>query len=208
MVQYRPKSIVGALAPLLAGLAMAGCAALGGGLKEPPPTIYDLGPAPASAFAELTGRTSSQLLVPLPTTSDALAGNRVVVRDRNGTLSYFPGVTWSDQLPSLVQSALARSLENSGRVKAVGKPGQSLAIDDQLIVDVRAFELDVTAGPVAHVELGVKLLDDRTGRIRTARVFDIREPAASDSPRDGIAALDRAGGKAMAEIVGWAVGAL
>ena len=196
----------GALLALLLAGVLSGCVTLSSTSK--PATIYDLAPPAPAAFAALTSRSSAQLLLPLPTASDALAGNRLAVRDGAGRLSYYPDVTWSDQLPGLVQSLLQRAFENSGAVKAVGKPGQSLAIDDQVIVDIRSFGLEVGTGAVAHVELGVKLLDDRNGRIRATRVFDVRRPAASDRSADVLAALRGAADQAMTDIVGWTAGAL
>lgn len=199
MSAIRTITAVRAVAFAGATLLLSACSVLTG--SGPAPAIYDLDAAPAAASP--ARRAATQILVPMPTTSEALAGNRVAVRDGKGSIAYLPGVTWSDQLPNLVQSVLARSLEDSGRVKAVGKPGQSLAIDDQLIVDIRAFELDVAGAPTGHVALGVKLLDDRTGRIRASEVFDASVPASSDRPGDALRALKAATGKAMADVVAW-----
>ena len=187
---------IGALV-ILGGLA--GCSTLAG--STPAPDIYDLS-APTD-FQVVNGRANAQLLVPVPSAVDALATNRVVVRQAGGQISYFAATTWSDELPSLVQIKLLRAFENSGRARAVGRPGESLAIDYQIIVDIRAFELDVAGGRQATVELGVKLLDDRTGRVRASRVFTARAPSASDQPAAAVQALDRAAGEAMREIVDW-----
>lgn len=185
--------------------ALAGCSTLGGG-GGAPPDIFDLS-AP-TAFAGVTGRTSAQLLVPVPSAIDALATNRVVVRQPGGQISYFAGTSWSDELPSLVQTKLLRAFENSRRARAVGRPGESLAIDYQVIVDIRSFELDVAGGRQAAVELGVKLLDDRTGRVRAARIFEARVPSASDDPAAAVQAIDRAASQAFTEIVDWTASVL
>jgi cholesterol transport system auxiliary component len=185
-------------APVLAA-ALAGCSTLlGGGGKAP--DVYDL-TAPVD-FKGLRGRTGAQLLVPVPTALEALATGRVVVRQDGSQLSYYPGISWSDDLPALVQTKLIRAFENSGRAKAVGRPGESLAIDYQVIVDIRAFELD-SAGRTAHVELGVKLLDDRTGKVRATKIVDARVPAGSDAATAVVQAIDAAAGKALTEVVTW-----
>lgn len=183
-----------------AAAALSGCSTLGGGTTKAP-DIYDL--AAPTRFEGMKGRTGAQLLVTVPTAVDALATTRIVVREAGDRLSYYPDVSWSDQLPALVQTKLVRAFENSGRAKAVGRPGESLAIDYRVIVDIRAFELDVAAGRSAHVELGVKLLDDRTGQVRATRIVDARVPAASDRTADVVAALDGAASKAFADIVVW-----
>lgn len=188
------------LLALAGGLAvLPACSTLGGG--GPAPDIYDL--AAPTEFAGVTGRTGAQLLVPVPAAIEALATNRVVVRQAGGQISYFPATSWSDELPALVQTKLVRAFENSGRARAVGRPGESLAIDYQIIVDIRSFELDVAGGRQAVVELGVKLLDDRTGRVRATKVFSARVPAGSDAAAPAIQAIDRAATTVFTEIVDW-----
>lgn len=191
---------------VLLAFALASCSTLGLGASSKPDAIYDL--AVPSAFDGVAKRSSAQLLVPLPSASDVLSTERIAVRASGGSISYLPGVTWSDQLPPLIQTNVVRAFENSGRVKAVGKPGQSLAIDDEVIVDIRAFELDVTGSPTARVAFGVKLLDERTGKVRASRVFEVTRPSASDRPKDAIAAIDQAASAAVAEVVGWTASAL
>ncbi len=193
-----------ALALVLA-TTVASCASLLGG-GGPPPDIFDL-TAPAE-FADVKARPRAQLLVPAPTAISALASQRVVVRERGGQIVYFANTSWSDSLPALVQTKLIRAFENSGRTKAVGRPGESLAIDYQVIVDIRAFELDVSAGRTAHVELGVKLLDDRSGRVRATKVFNVRVPAPSDAPGAAIQAIDAAASQAFTEVVAWTATAI
>jgi len=191
----------------LAGLALVGllggCATLVGADTKAP-TIYDLS-APTD-FPGLAGRSSAQILVPLPSATDSLSSSRIAVRQAGGEISYLPKVTWSDQVPPLVQTVLIRALENSGRVKAAARPGESLAIDQQVIVDVRAFELDVTAAPAAHVALGVKLLDDRNGHVIATRVIDVRVPSAGDRADAAVVALDKAMDGALQQAVAFVVG--
>jgi cholesterol transport system auxiliary component len=196
-VPSRLTAVVAAM--LLAGF-VGGCSTLLGGGGGKAPDIYDLS-APTS-FDGIRGRTGAQLLVPVPAAIDALATPRLVVRQDGAQLAYYPGLTWSDDLPALVQAKLVRAFENSGRAKAVGRPGESLAIDYQVIVDIRSFELEADAR-TAHVELGVKLLDDRTGKVRATKVFDARVPAASDAAAEVVKAIDAAAGQAFTELVLW-----
>lgn len=194
------------LSALLLALALGGCSTLGLGASVKPDAIYDI--AAPTAFDGSAKRSAAQLLVPLPSANDALSTSRIAVRAKGGSISYLPGVSWSDQLPPLVQTVAVRAFENSGRVRAVGTPGQSLAIDDQVIIDIRAFELDVTGSPAAHVAFGVKLLDERTGKVKASQVFDVSRPSASDRPKDAIVAIDQAASAALSQVVGWAASAL
>lgn len=187
------------LAALVVAGALSACASLGGATTTP--DIYDLS-APTE-FAGVTGRAPAQLLVPVPSAVEALSTNRVVVRPTPAQIAYYPGASWSDALPALVQTKLLRAFENSGRANAVGFPGQSLAIDYQVIIDIRAFEFDAVSR-TAYVELGTKLLDDRSGRVRATEVFQARVPAAVDNAAEVVAALDRASGEVFTKIVQWA----
>lgn len=206
LVSVHPGRRTASLAAILLALALTGCSTLGLGSSSKPDAIYDL--AVPTAFDGVAKRSATQLLVPLPSTSDALATQRIAVRATGGSISYLPGVSWSDQLPPLIQTVTVRAFENSGRVKAVGKPGESLAIDREVIVDIRAFELDVTGSPAGHVTLGVKLLDERTGKVRATHVFDVSRPATSDRPKDAIEAINQAASAAVAEVVTWTASTL
>lgn len=183
------------------GLAasLAACATLGAG--EAPSDIYDL-TAPSS-FEGLKGRSGVQLLIPTPSAIEALSSPRIAVRPEPTRIAYYPGAVWSDTLPAMLQAKVVRAFENAGRMRAVGRPGESLAIDYQVIIDVRAFEMDVADGRKARVELGVKLLDDRNGRVRASRVFRAEVAGAADRADAAVAALDAASRQVITEVVIW-----
>jgi cholesterol transport system auxiliary component len=177
---------------------LGGCSTLVGS-GGPVSDIYDLA---APAEFESGRRTNAQLLVPPPSSVDALSGNRIAVRPDPIRIAYFPRAVWSDELPSLLQIKLVRAFETSGRARAVGRPGDSLAIDYQVLVDIRAFEIDVPAGG-ARVELGVRLLDDRTGRVRATEVFSATVPGGTGAVDGAVEALDRASDQVLRAVVDW-----
>ncbi|MER2604287.1 MAG: ABC-type transport auxiliary lipoprotein family protein [Siculibacillus sp.] len=179
------------------GAALAGCSALGG---STPLDTYDL--TRASATSAPRGRTL-QVLVPEPVTDRALDTDRIVVRRGATEIAYFSGAQWADRLPRLVQSRLVDALECSGRFRAAGRPGQGLAIDRQLVAEIRAFDYLAESGRV-EVVLSVKTMDDRTGRVIATRLFRAEEPVAGDSARAAVTAFDAATARLFAEIVGWA----
>lgn len=182
------------IAPLLASLA--GCAAI---LPTPAVDTYDL----ASAVATLPrqGRTT-QVLVPEPVVDRAFDTDRIVVRPSSSEIAYFAGAQWSDRLPRLVQSRLIAALEASGRFRAAGRPGQGLAIDRQLVIEIRAFDYEAGAARV-EIALSVKLMDDRNGRVIAAESFRSEEPSADDA-KSVAAALGRAQARAFTDIAAWA----
>lgn len=182
------------IAPLLA--LLAGCAAI---LPTPSVETYDL--ASAVATVPRQGRTT-QVLVPEPAADRAYDTDRIVVRPSASEIAYFAGAQWSDRLPRLVQSRLIAALEASGRFRAAGRPGQGLAIDRQLVIEIRAFDYVSTAGRV-EIALSVKLMDDRTGRVITTEIFRAEEPSADDA-KSIAAALGRAQARVFTDIAAWA----
>ncbi len=146
-----------------------------------------------------------QILIPEPTAVKLLNSEQVVVRVSPSEIQYLANSQWGDRLPALVQSKLVEAFENSGRVGGVGKPGQGLAIDYQVVTDIRAFEVSAGSPRVAIVEISAKLLNDRNGTVRAQSVFKATAPVSGSENRHFIEALDKAFAKVGAEMVDWAL---
>lgn len=146
---------------------------------------------------------SRQLLIADPSALKALDSEQVLVRVSPSEIRYLSKSQWSDKLTRMVQAKLVETFENTGKLDGVGKPGQGLAIDYQLITDVRAFEIDTVGADRGVVEISVKLLDDRNGSVKAQQVFRASETAAGTSNEAYISAMDRAFGRVSAEIVAW-----
>ena len=144
-----------------------------------------------------------QLLVADPSALKALDSEQVLVRVSSSEVRYLSKSQWSDKLTRMVQAKLVETFENTGKLDGVGKPGQGLAIDYQLVTDVRAFEIDTVGGDRGVVEISVKLLNDRNGAVKAQKVFSASEPASGSSNEAYIRALDRAFGRVSSEIVTW-----
>lgn len=187
------------LALACAGL-LAGCAGFGAGS---PPPIYDL-TAPQD-FPGLAGRSQAQILIPVPKAIKALDTEAIAVKPDLAKITYFGDGQWSDTLPKLLQARLVESFEKSGRVRAIGRPGEGLLINYQLATDIRAFQLETKGGRRAVVEIAVKLLDDRNGRVRAADSFRAEVPAPSDTVETAVDRLNAALDAVLVEIVIWVV---
>jgi len=184
-------------------VALSGCAALPG-LGPAPVDIYEL---TAPTTISTGGRLSrTQILIAEPSALKALDGQDIVIKTGPSAIQLLKGARWSDRLPRIVQARLAEAFQRSGRVGGVGKPGEGLAIDYQVIADIRAFEIRVDGTPRAQIEMFVRILNDRNGVVRASRTFIASVPVAADSGNAAfVAALDQAFGAAVNEIVGWAV---
>src|SRR5690606_21304586 len=106
-----------------------------------------------------------------------LDGENIVIRTSPASLQYLSGAQWADRLPKIIQARLAESFQGSGRLGGVGLPGQGIAIDYQIITEIRAFDIRVGAGSdTAFVEIAVKVLNDRNGTVRATRMFEAAVP--------------------------------
>ena len=189
------------LGALWLALGLCGCALITP--PGPPPTTFDLQPS-AGAVADGARRAGATVIVAEPTALSALNSERIVARPSPTQITYFGGAQWSDRLPALVQTRTIHALENAAWLRSVGRPSDALTADYRLMSDIRAFGVEVGAAPTASVEIAVKLVNDRTGRIVAARVFRAAVPAAAKDAAAGVAALDAALGQVLAEMVAWA----
>jgi ABC-type uncharacterized transport system, auxiliary component len=190
--------------PILLALPMIAALVAGCGSKANNDT-FDLSITPASDGASARSR---QILVPEPTAIKSLNSEQVVVRVSQSEIQYLADSRWSDRLPVLVQSKLVEAFENSRRLGGVGKPGQGLAIDYQIVTDIRAFEVSAGSPRIATVEISVKILNDRNGTVRAQNVFKASSPISGAKNRKFIEALDRAFAKVGSEIVEWSLKAM
>ncbi len=180
-------------------LLVSSCAGLGGGSKVL--DTYDLAvPQVKESGARKAG---IQILVAEPQALKALDSESIVVRTSPSAIQYLGGAQWGDRLPKIVQARLIQAFENSGRFGGVGRPGEGLAIDNQIITDIRAFEVRTSGGDVATVEIFAKLLNDRNGVVTASKIF--KNSVAAGAGSDAfVRALDAAFDETASEIVAWA----
>jgi cholesterol transport system auxiliary component len=188
----------GTMALGAAGL-LAGCGSIAGSFSVT--DTYDL---TAPTDVKVAGGTRAQVLVADPQALAVLDSDRVVVREGATEIRYLGGSQWADKLPRLIQARLIQTFENSGRARAVGKPGQGLAIDYQVVTDIRRFEYQAKERQAA-VEISVKLMNDRDGRVVGTQIFKAAMPVAADSNSAIVAALDSALDKVLIGILRWVV---
>jgi cholesterol transport system auxiliary component len=183
------------LAPAL--LALAG---LLGACGQPQRTTFDL-TAPGDVGAR-GARGGAQLVVNEPTALQALDSDRIMVRD-GAVISYLPDGQWADRLPKLFQVRLIQTFENASRLGRVGRPGDRVVADLGLNADLRTFAVE-TATSEAVVEVTVRIVSDRSGRVAAARGFSARMPVSAISGPAAAQGLDQAMGVVLRDIVRWA----
>jgi len=184
--------------PFIFGLLLAGC-----GTTTPLDTFNLSAPQPGVTSPS---RKNVQLLVPTPTALKALDSENIVVSSAPGSIEYLKGAQWGDRLTNIVQSRLVQAYENTGVFGAIGRPGDGLAINYQILTDLRMFGIQAYASPkLAVVELAVRLMNDKNGEVRATRVFRTAIPVGSATNAAYVKALDAAFERTASEIVSWTV---
>lgn len=181
----------------VAVLALAGFLSGCGGNAAPP--TFDL-LAPRDNLSVRPGR--GLIVVAEPSALAALDTTRLVVMTRDGGLAYIGDAQWSDRLPKLVQVRLIQTFENAKRLTAVGRPGDRLLPVAQLNSEIRRFGIDEATGE-AVIEMSVKIVQDRTGRILAGQIFTRSVPAGGSGGPVAAAALDLAMQDMLRDIVRW-----
>ncbi|WP_232630401.1 ABC-type transport auxiliary lipoprotein family protein [Methylobacterium sp. Leaf118] len=186
-----PKAV--AIPCLLALTALGGC---GGGAT---PLTFDLAALPPQGRPVVSARS---VVVLEPVGLQPMEADRIIVRERGGSLSFLGGGQWADRLPRLVQTRIIQSLENTGRLRSVSRPGDKVPADFQLVSEIRAFDIDSASGE-AVVDLSAKLIADGTGRVANARIFTARVPIQKVDAQNAAVGLDTALGQVLADLVRW-----
>jgi cholesterol transport system auxiliary component len=177
-------------------LSLAGC--LGGGAPDDTFSLSAATPVEPGVKA-----SKRQILIPEPSALKALNSEQVVIRVNASEIQYLSKARWSDRLPRMVQARLVQAFENTGRLGGVGMPGQGLAIDFQIVTDIRAFEIQNDGGSHARIEISAKILNDRTGEIKATRVFTASAPVSGAGNDAFVKALDAAFSTVTADMIGW-----
>jgi cholesterol transport system auxiliary component len=187
---------VKSLTALGIALLLTGC---GTALTGSKPAALDTVTLSAGESGSSARKSRVQILIAEPKALKIYDSQNIVVATSATGLEYLGGAQWADRLPSLVQGKLAEALQNAG-YSGIGLPGQGLAIDYQLVTEIRDFSVRTDGGDRANVEIFVKLLNDRNGDVVSSRAFESSAAATSGNFPD---ALDAAFGQVSADIVAW-----
>ena len=100
---------------------------------------------------------------------------------------------------------MLRTLEESGKLRAVARQGSGLAADYRLELDVRRFEADYAGGPVpaATLEVNAKLVRNVGQSLVGSRTFRQAVPAAGADTALVAGAFGEALGAIAHDIAGW-----
>lgn len=185
----------------VAVLGLAGCASLIGG--EGRTAIY--APAPAVRADAAWPRLGSQVVLSATSAAAVIDSQRIAVRPRPNELQVYKDASWARRPTDMVEDAVLRTLEASGKAGAVARAGSGINADYRLVLDLRRFESDYAGAvtPAAVIEVNAQLLHSIDDRVVASRTFVQAQPAASTA----VPAVADAFGGALTEIghhvAGW-----
>lgn len=188
---------------VLGGAALPGCTAISR-LNDAamPLDTYELQPL---NLAPGTRRTSRTLLVLEPAAPATIATDRMLIKPDPLSVTYLPGVRWSDGVPPMVQSILIRSLAASGGFGFVGAQGSGPVPDFVLLTRIDAFGVNVLPDRTFEAQLAWELtvLRDRDQRVLGSRIFAEKRPIASDQAADISVAFQQLMNLILPDAVAW-----
>lgn len=190
---------------LLAAIALPACSILGGGSPRDQSSIYAPDPR---IQADPSWPTVTWQLGIAPATAARMSDTlRIAVRPTPGEIQVYKGASWAKTPTDMLEDAVLRGLEDSGKIAAVARQGSGIAADFKLVMDLRRFEADYagSAAPSATIEVNAKLLHSIDQQVVASRTFLAQHPAASTAVQDAAAAFDPALAQIAREIDGWAL---
>ena len=190
-------------AALLATCLLAsGCSTLIGGPRETP-TIF--APEPARQTDPAWPAVDWSLVVAGSGDWWMMDGQRIVVSPVPGELQVYRGALWARSPSAMVEDAVLRTLEDSGKLRVAAHAGSGIVGDYRLLLEIRTFKADYAGAttPAAMVEVNATLLRVRDQTVAGSRTFRQSVPAAGTEVARVADAFGAALGSIGHDIAGW-----
>lgn len=190
------------LLPVALIAALGGCSLLGSNERSAV-TIY----SPIVRIQADPGwpKVDWQLIVVKPSAARVVDSPRINVRPSPSELEVYKGVSWAQPATDMLDDALVRGFEDSGRIAGVARATTGIRADYKLALDVRRFEADYRgqATPAALIEVNAKLIHVVDQRVVADRTFRQEQPVPSTATADVARAFEQSLQTLTTEVVGW-----
>lgn len=201
----RPVTRIGFLARamLAAGLvaSLGGCALLGAGKGD---GVVQYAPDPRVQVQPDWPSVTWSLTVAQPSAARAIDSARIAVRPTPQELQVYKGAQWAKRPSEMLEDAILRALEDSGRIGVVSRQGMGIATDYRLVLDLRRFESDYASGqPAATIEVRAKLLHGTAPDVVASRTFLQAVPARDAAVPSVVDAFETALAGMARDLAGW-----
>jgi len=186
---------------VLLAAALPACSLLGG--KKAPPAQF--APVALAAADASWPRVDAQLTIAPVQIARPYDSLRIAVRPVPQELQVYKDGVWAQRPSEMLMTSLLRTLEDSGRLRAVARAGSGVNGDYRLMLDVRRFEADYAgaATPQATIEVSAKLVRDEAAGVVASRTFVVAEPVSGTAVPQVVDAFDRALARVDRDIAGW-----
>ncbi|ALQ97373.1 ABC transporter [Xylella fastidiosa 32] len=186
----------------LSVLTLASCSSTLLGEKKPT-TIYSphIRVAPDPSWPTVTWH----LTVLHPKAPRMIDTPRINVQPTPGEIQVYRNVSWAQPTTDMLEDALMRAFEDSGKIAGVTRSGTGIRTDYSLNLDLRRFESDYagTAMPTATIEVNAKLIGAHNKRLIASRTFIVTQPATNTDTSTVANAFGQALTQLTNELVGW-----
>ena len=191
------------LLALVLTATLSACALLNGGSNDKRSTIYVLDPR-VEATADWP-TVDWQLTLARAEASRMTDSLRIMVRPTPNQVQVYKDAAWGKMPTDMIEDALLRALEDSGRIGAVARQGSGVGANYRLVLDLRRFESAYDGQPVpsANIELAAKLLDVRRQQVVASRTFRESTPAAGTAVEQVVQAFEQSLHRVTADLAGW-----
>jgi len=195
------------LLPFVFIVCLGGCTSLLGGGERDRPTLY--APQPAIAIDPDWPRADISLLLAPPSAPPLIDSTRIVVRPHADEVEVLRGARWAQPPPELLQTLILRTLEDTGKLRAVAVQGRGITGDLALALDLRRFEADYRQGgaPTVEIAFTATLIQRREQQVLAARTFTHSERAQDTSTEATITAFSHGLAQLTSELAGWVLAA-
>ncbi len=158
-----------------------------------------------AAMDAAVGKVAWSLAIDDPLATRAIDSAKIARVEVAQQYAYYSDGEWVDRAPRLVNTALIRSFQNSGRILSVANRADQPIADYVLQLDIRTFQADESEGSLrAVVEIYARLSDPR-GRIKDARLFRQEATMRADTGMAAAQGLNRAMSALIDELAPWTV---
>jgi len=189
---------------LLAAMALSGCAPLLPGGTAP--RLFVL--SPRTEFTSPLPSADWRLAIAQPYAPAEIDSARIALRRGPFAIDYFADAAWPDRAPTMMQSLLLESFEETGRLPSVTREQQGLTADILLLTELQRFDAaydQASGNPTVVVRILAQLASLPGHTIFAETRTEHREPVPRNDIDAIVAGFDRAQGAAMADIVAWAL---
>ncbi|AIC09649.1 ABC-type transport auxiliary lipoprotein family protein [Xylella fastidiosa] len=130
---------------------------------------------------------------------------RINVQPTPGEIQVYHNVSWAQPTTDMLEDALIRVFEDSGKIAGVTRAGTGIRTDYSLSLDLRRFESDYagTPMPTATIEVNAKLISAHNKRLIASRTFIVTQPATNTDTSTVANAFGQALTQLTNELVGW-----